>query len=129
MGLGVDAKIKAKKYANGYIKLASLIPKSSFEQEPKFKSVEKDGQLVFIKAIDNGCIKTLPQWTEDFHVFVAKHCTKYPDEVWQLMTYAQIIQGIAKSCGDNAAINYDEIFRQWRQVAPRACPWDRKNLS
>lgn len=127
VGLGVDTKIKAKIYANEYIKLASLIPKSSFEQEPKFKSVEKDGQLVFIKAIDNGCIKTLPQWTEAFHVFVAIHCTKYPDEVGQLMTYAQIIQGIAKSCGDDAAINYDEKCRQWRQVAPRACPWDRKN--
>ncbi|XP_052696174.1 uncharacterized protein LOC128174739 [Crassostrea angulata] len=127
VGLGVDTKIKAKIYANEYIKLASLIPKSSFEQEPKFKSVEKDGQLVFIKAIDNGCIKTLPQWTEAFHVFVAIHCTKYPYEVGQLMTYAQIIQGIAKSCGDDAAINYDEKFRQWRQVAPRACPWDRKN--
>lgn len=57
VGIGVDAKIKAKIYANENIKLASLIPKSSFEQEPKFKSVEKDGQLVFIKAIDNGCIK------------------------------------------------------------------------
>ena len=32
-----------------------------------------------------------------------------------------------KSCGDEAAISYDEKFRQWRQVAPRACPWDRKN--
>lgn len=74
-----------------------------------------------------GVSKTLPQWTEVFHVFVAIHCTKYPDEVGQLMTFAQIIQGIAKSSGDDAAINYDEKFRQWRQVAPRACPWDRKN--
>lgn len=127
VGLDVDAKIKAKIYANEYIKLASLIPKSNFEQEPKFKSVEKDGQLVFIRASENGCIKTFPQWTEAFHVFVAIYCTKYPDEVGQLMTYAQIIHGIAKSCGDDAAISYDEKFRQWLQVAPRACPWGRKN--
>lgn len=60
-------------------------------------------------------------------MFVAIHCTKYLDEVGQLMTYAQKIHGIAKSCGDDAAISYDEQFRQWRQVAPRACPWERKN--
>ncbi|XP_061175344.1 uncharacterized protein LOC133184330 [Saccostrea echinata] len=127
VGLGVDMKIKAKIFANEYIKLATLIPKSNFEQEPKFKSVEKDGQLVFIKSNDTCQIKTIAQWMEAFHVFVALHCSKYPEEVGQLMTYAQIIQGISKSCGDEAAISYDEKFRQWRQVAPRACPWDRKN--
>lgn len=127
VGLGVDMKIKTKILANEYIKLATLIPKSSFEQEPKFKSVEKDGQLIFIKSNDTSQIKTIAQWMEAFHVFVAIYCIKYPDEVGQLMTYAQIIQGIAKSCGDEAAISYDEKFRQWRQVAPRACPWDTKN--
>lgn len=44
------------------------------------------------------------------------------------MTYAQIVQGIAKSCGDESAIDYDEKFRQWRQVAPQACPWNLKNM-
>jgi hypothetical protein len=42
------------------------------------------------------------------------------------MTYAQIIQDTAKLCVDETAISYDEKFRQWRQVAPSACPWDRK---
>ena len=127
VGLGVDSKIKSKIFANEYVKLASLLPKSNYEQEPKFKSVEKDGQLVFIKSNDTNQIKSIAQWMEAFHVFVALHCTKYPNEVGQLMTYAQIIQGISKSCGDEAAISYDEKFRQWCQVAPRACPWDRKN--
>ncbi|XP_048740487.2 uncharacterized protein LOC125654522 [Ostrea edulis] len=127
VGLGVDTKIKAKIFANEYVKMASLLPKSSIEQEPKFKSVEKDGQLVFVQTNDTNQIKSIAQWMEAFHVFVALHCTKYPNEVGQLMTYAQIIQGISKSCGDEAAICYDEKFRQWRQVAPRACPWDRKN--
>ena len=123
----MDSKIKSKIFANEYVKLASLLPKSNFEQEPKFKSVEKDGQVVFIKSNDTNQIKSIAQWMEAFHVFVALHCTKYPNEVGQLMTYAQIIQGISKSCGDEAAISYDEKFPQWRQVAPRACPWDRKN--
>lgn len=44
------------------------------------------------------------------------------------MTYAQIVQGIAKLCGDEAAIDYDKKFRQWRQVAPQACPWNLRNM-
>ena len=43
------------------------------------------------------------------------------------MTYAQIVQGICRSSGDDVAIDYDEKFRQWRQVAPGACPWNFKN--
>lgn len=38
-----------------------------------------------------------------------------------------IIHWIAKSCEDNATISYVEKFRQWRQIAPRASPWDRTN--
>lgn len=44
------------------------------------------------------------------------------------MTYAQIIQGIAKTCGDDAALEYDEKFRQWRQYALDMCPWNQKNV-
>lgn len=43
VGLGVDMKIKVKIYVNEYIKLVLLILKLSFEQEFKFKLVEKDG--------------------------------------------------------------------------------------
>lgn len=83
---------------------------------------------MFVKTNDTAKIKTLSQWTEAFHVFVAIYCQKHPEDVGHLMTYAQIVQGIAKSCGDEAAIDYDEKFRQWRQVAPQACPWNLKNM-
>ena len=42
VALGIDTKIKAKIWANEYIKFASLLPKSVFDNEDKFKSVEKD---------------------------------------------------------------------------------------
>lgn len=128
VGLGVDPKITAKIFANEYVKLVSLLPKNAWDQEPKFKTVEQDGQLIFVKTNDQAKIKTLSQWTEAFHVFVAIYCQKHPEDVGHLMTYAQIVQGIAKSCGDESAIDYDEKFRQWRQVAPQACPWNLKNM-
>ena len=44
------------------------------------------------------------------------------------MAYAQIIQIISHSCGDKAAITYDERFRFWRQQDPDSCSWQQKNL-
>ena len=43
------------------------------------------------------------------------------------MTYAQNVQGISKSSRDDAAIDYGDKFRQWRQIAPCAYPWNLKN--
>lgn len=57
-------------------------------------------------------IKSIHKWMEAFHVFVFIYCSIYPSEVADLMTYAQIVQGIAKSCGEDAAIAYDQKFRQ-----------------
>ena len=125
--MGVDPKVKGKIVANEYVKFASLLPKSGFEQDDKFKSIERDGQLIFVKSPDYGHIRTIGKWTEAFHVFVSIYCSKNPSEIGQLMTYAHIIQGIARSCGDEAALEYDIRFRQWRQVSPESCPWDQKN--
>lgn len=44
VGLGVDPKIKAKIFANEFVKFAFLLPKSPFDADEKFKSIEKDGQ-------------------------------------------------------------------------------------
>lgn len=127
VGLGVDQKIKAKILANEFVKFATLLPKSPFDQDEKFKSIEKDGQLVFVRTTETGQIKSITTWLQAFHVFVAIYCSNHPTEVSNLMTYAQIIQGIAKTCGDDAALDYDEKFRQWRQYAPDMCPWNQKN--
>lgn len=128
VGLGVDPKIKAIIFANKFVKFASLLPKSPSNADEKFKSIEKDGQLLFIKSADAGQIKNITTWLQAFHVFVAIYCSNHPSEVGDLMTYAQIIQGIAKTCGDDAALEYDEKIRQWRQYAPDMCPWHQKNV-
>lgn len=128
VGLGVDTKIKAKIFANEFVKFASLLPKSPFDADGKFKSIEKDGQLLFIKSTEAGQIRNLTTWLQAFHVFVAIYYLNHPSEAGHLMTYAQIIQGIAKTCGDDAALEYDEKFRQWRQYAPDMCPWHQKNV-
>lgn len=68
------------------------------------------------------------KWTEAFHIYVAIVAEKTPTEIGNLMLYAQTIKKIADSCGDHAALLYDEKFRRWRQRDPAACPWHLKNV-
>ena len=53
---------------------------------------------------------------------------KNPGEIGNLMLYAHIVQKIAESCGDQAALQYDDKFRRWKQRDPSACPWQHKNV-
>lgn len=55
---------------------------------------------MFVRSNDSGKISV---WLEAFHVFVAIYCSKFPAEIGHLMTYAQIVQGISKSSGDDVA--------------------------
>lgn len=89
--------------------------------------MEKDGQLDFVKTTEAPRIKSIHQWMEAFHIFVSIHCSFDTSEVGDLMTYAQIVQGIANYCGNNAAIEYDQKFRQWRETSPTSCPGIKKN--
>ena len=59
---------------------------------------------MFVRSIDSGKIRNISVWLEAFHVFVAIYCSKFPAEIGHLMTYAQIVQGISKSSGDDVAL-------------------------
>ena len=43
------------------------------------------------------------------------------------MDYAQTVQKIAESCGDQTALKYVQQFRHWKQKDPSVCPWQSKN--
>ncbi|XP_061186645.1 uncharacterized protein LOC133194752 [Saccostrea echinata] len=127
--LGVDIKIRAKIHANEFVKFATLLPNDlDYEETEKYKSVDKDGQLIFVKTNEKGSLKTINKWVEAFHIFVAIYAEKFPHEIGQLMTYAHTVQKIADSCGDRAALLYDEKFRRWREKEPSSCAWDKKNI-
>lgn len=127
--LNVDSKIRAKIYANEFIKFAVLLPNDSDHDETdKYRSVDKNGELIFIKANERGPIKSINKWVEAFHIFVAIYAEKFPHEIGNLMTYAHTVQKIADSCGDSAALMYDEKFRRWREKEPSLCAWEKKNI-
>lgn len=124
--LGIDEKTRAKIHTGDYIKFETLLPSNS-SAPSHYTSVDQDGQLVFIKSTEKDPIKTLSRWTEAFHVFVAIFAEKCPQEIGNLMLYAQTIRKIAESCGDQAALQYDEKFRRLRQSNPSTCPWQHKH--
>ena len=126
--LGVDDKTRSKIYAGEYVKFSSLLPLDpNSPAKNQYRSVEQAGQLVFLKSNEKDSINTITKWTEAYQVFVAIYAEKYPLEIGNLMVYAQTVQKIAESCGDQAALQYDEKFRRWRQKDPSACPWQSKN--
>ena len=65
---------------------------------------------------------------EAFHIFVAIYAEKNPQEICNLMAYAQIVQRISEACWDAAALSYDDRFRLWRQRDPKSYPWQQKKV-
>lgn len=64
----------------------------------KYQSVEKDGQVLLVKSTEIESIKTNTKWMEAFHIFVAIYAEKNPQEICNLMAYAQIVQRISEAC-------------------------------
>ena len=109
------------------MKFSSLLPDAEYADN-KYKAIEKEGQLIFVNEMKRRNISSVTKWMEAFHIYVAVYSEKHPQEIGNLMTYAQTIQKMADTCGDSAALNYDEKFRRWREKDPAACPWHKKNV-
>lgn len=78
VGLGVEPKIKANILANEFVIFATLLSKSPFEVDEIFKSIKKNGQLIFVKTNEAVQIKSITTWLQAFHLFVAIYCLKHP---------------------------------------------------
>ena len=74
-----------------------------------------------------GLHQNIAKWTEVFHVFVVNFWQKKkPGEFGSLMLYAHPVQKIAESCGDWAALQYDDKFHQIKVSS--AFPWQMSNF-
>lgn len=82
---------------------------------------------MFFKSNEKDPIKTISKWTEAYQVFLAILAEKYRYEIENLMLYAQTVQKIAESCGDQAPFQYEEKFRRLGQKDPATCPWQQQN--
>lgn len=70
--LGVDDKIRTKIHGGEYVKFSSLLPTDfTIPESNNYKTIDKDGQLLFVKSSDKDLIKSMVKWTEAFHIYVA----------------------------------------------------------
>lgn len=83
----------------------------------------------FLFRLTRGALSyLLTKLVEAFHIFAAIYAENFPHEIGNFMTYAHTGQKIADSCGDSAALMYDEKFRRWREKEPSLCDWEKKNI-
>ena len=132
LDLGIDPKNIAKIVNNEYLNFGTLIPKSQRvtldDDNDQFRYTQDDkGQLILTKSSKCTPITSIRLWYDAFHVFVGIYCKKHPDDITDLMSYSLIISHLAKECGDNAALAYDDQFRRWREKDIPGCPWAKKN--
>ena len=112
---------------------------------PKYSQMNMSNWLPYSRGLTSNRSRSSNQSKKIGNLSSQSHMTQIRSNPspngWRLFMY--LLQSIAqniqmklgslwhmpkfKSCGDEAAISYDEKFRQWRQVSPRGCLWDRKN--
>lgn len=84
--LGVDDKLRRSIHEGQYVKFASLLPPENESTDNRYRSVEKEGQLIFVKHSEKNSIHNITKWMEAFHIFVAVYSEKSPHEIGSLMT-------------------------------------------
>lgn len=67
----VDQKTRAQIQSDEYVKFALLCKQNNPDGKDSYKTVEKDGQLIFQKTSDKTQITFIYKWIESFHVLVA----------------------------------------------------------
>ena len=95
LSTGIDAKIKAKIWANEYVEFESLMSTKQKDQN-HLTLVEQDGSVSFVKAKSNNFkFNSINQWNNAFHIYVAIYCEKHPMQSTKLMKYAATISTLA----------------------------------
>ena len=122
----VGSKIKAKIWANEYVKFGALL--ASTPQVDKYAlsmtpstapSKQLRQSLEPYQATKK--VYNIQQWVTN--IFVSLYTERYQSETPQLMKYCEVVRDIASSNGD--WLWYDEQFRYLRQSAPDKYPWDQ----
>ena len=104
----VPLNIKKKIWANEYLELVLVFAKDS----NKVRAVEPDPQD----------IRSIEDWTNSFHIFMAVYTAAHPTEGPALLKYISNVRRLAKQGGDWAS--YDRKFREIRADHSTRVPWD-----
>lgn len=69
-------------------KFASMLPPENESTDNRYRSLEKEGQSIFVKHSQTNSIPNNTKQMEAFNIFVAVYSEKFPHEIGSLMTCA-----------------------------------------
>ena len=124
----VGSKIKAKIWANEYVKFGALLAstlqiyKYGLSMTPS-TGPSKQPQVTHEPCHATKKVSNIQQWLLAFNIFVSVYTERYQSETPQLMKYCQVVRDIALSNRD--WLWYDEQFCYLRQSAPDKYPWNQ----
>ena len=118
--LHVSSTTIAKIHANSYVVLSELIDDN---EKDVSLNISNNGNVTVNNKTKSIKITSIEQWFSAFLIYSAIYAERYPTSSAHLFIYMSRVQGIAKSFGIEAAIQYDESFRRLRERQPD-CRWD-----
>ena len=97
----VPLNIKKNIWANEYLELGALLrPKSRFSKESLDLVFAKGSNKVRAVEPDPQDIRSIEDWTNSFHIFMAVYTAAHPTEGPALLKYISNVRRLAKQGGD-----------------------------
>jgi hypothetical protein len=114
LGATLDAKVKAKIWADEFVDFMALLPHTRAQPPAKEQQAGDEQRKVI----------TFAQWLNAFCTYASVKGERNTSEAHELFTYLQNIIELHQSFPNTPAWRlYDEEFRRQRAVAPTAHPW------
>lgn len=125
LSITVPPEIKERIALNKFVDLQVLSAKS-FLDRPEEKALafvqDEQGRLVpRLERRSKGDL-TIDQWSSAFHVLMSVYLVRHPQQLQDMLAYAELIRGAARDNPGNAWALYDQQFRSRLEADPTR-PW------
>ncbi|XP_069133550.1 uncharacterized protein [Argopecten irradians] len=119
----VPDKTKDKIWSHSFVELSSITDKHADSLQLLVKSDESANQsLEWVQKQPKSKTLSIDEWTNQFDIFMAVYCVKYPEAFSGILKYQSLVRQLAAKNADWRF--YDNNFRQLRANAPNSMPWD-----
>ncbi len=126
----LDQSVIRKILRGEYVELSKLLPPTLTEIQKKKDQIGtlglENGNMVIKKDWDSKEIKTFPQWSKAFEIFMAVYLLTHPEENLDLLSYTRYIRNFSYSMslkGVDSWIMYDRLFRLKKSKMGNAGSW------
>ena len=126
LGYYVTDKVRGQIWADQYVELSTLLPKSNEVQPVHIISQDNSGVKITTESKAKG-VNNIHQWNNAFDIFMSLYILKHSDitTIQSLLKYANTVRNMATDFGFPTAKLYDEEFRKLRSCSPVLLPYSK----